>query len=96
MFAGGGVVAAGVVDAVGVEDAVGVLDGRGSPLALLPAAPVPGVGAFTVADGPPVLSPPPHAQRMAVTPKHIAIRDLMSASNIGSLSKQNASCPVTT
>jgi hypothetical protein len=92
----GGVLAGGAVDeAVGVVGCCGVVAAGGAADALLPAAPV-GCGVFTVAPGPPVLSPPPHAERMAATPKHVAIRDLMSASNIGSRPNKNASCPLST
>jgi hypothetical protein len=69
----------------GVVDAVGVWMGRvgiaAGVAALLPAAPVGELGGITVT-GSPELSLPPHAARMAATPKHVAIRDLIGASNI--------------
>jgi hypothetical protein len=85
VLAVGGVVG---FEAVGtIELGVVCADG-GAAIALLPAPPVVGLGAFTMAGPPPGLSPPPHAERIAATPKHVAIRDLMSASNIGTLSKK--------
>lgn len=85
-----GAVAGDVDVCVGVDAAVG-----GTAAALAPAAPAPGVGEPTVAGEFPA-SLPPHAERMAATPKHVAIRDLMSASNIGTESKQNASWSIAT
>jgi hypothetical protein len=77
----------GLFDAVGVWIGVVGIAAGGTAVALLPAAPDGAFGGFTVAGPPPELSLPPHAERMAATPKHVAIRDLMSASNIGTLSK---------
>jgi hypothetical protein len=58
---------------------VGVGVAAGGATLLLPAAPVGALGGVTVA-GPLELSVPPHAERMATTPKHVAIRDLIGAS----------------
>jgi hypothetical protein len=81
-------------DAAGVI-AGGVVTAGGTAVALPPAAPTFVLGVFTgVFDG---VAPslPPQAERMAATPMHVAKRDLMSASNIETSSKPNASCLVT-
>jgi hypothetical protein len=76
VFDGGG-----CVGAVGIIAAGPVFVGVTIADEPLPAVEVDGV--FTVAFAPSPELSLPHAHRSAATPKHVAIRDLMTASNIG-------------